>query len=64
MKALGWILIIFGGLCTLGALIVALEGRESNFVGVTFVVLGMYLLHRCKQKQQQRNKQEKWENEN
>ncbi len=63
MKVWGWILVVFGGLSAVGAFVVAVEGGESNFGGITFVVLGLYLLHLSKQKQKQQKDQKKWDNE-
>lgn len=45
MKIWGWILIIFGSLSGLGSII----GGASP-VGFAFLVLGLYLLHRAKEK--------------
>lgn len=58
MKIWGWILIIFGSLSGLGSII-----GGANPVGFAFLVLGLYLLHRAKEKKEEQNNKEKWNEE-
>lgn len=59
MKTWGWVLLIFGSLSFLGAIIV---GKASPMGGMFFAALGAYLIHRAKQKKEEDKKKKEWEN--
>ena len=67
MKALGWIFIVLGVLDFIVGIIGITNGYEgggrSIGGGIWVGVLGAYLIHRAKQKQQEREDQEKWSND-
>lgn len=60
MKITGWVLVVFGALSLLGAIIGATLGREESFGGIAFIVLGAYLIHRANQKKQEEEDLQKW----
>ena len=69
MKGCGWGLLIFGIICVI-LVIVALasggddSGRGANSLGVAIglLVLGAYLIHRGKQKDQEKKEMDEWKN--
>lgn len=63
MKGCGWALIVFGGLAVLGMFAGLAMGREPNGgAGIIFVVVGLYLLHRAKQKEKEKEEHDEWSN--
>lgn len=60
MKVAGIILLVLGGLSTLGAIIGAAQGHSTSFAGLTFVVLGAFLLSRANKKKEEEEKKRKW----
>lgn len=55
MKVWGWVLIILGSLSSIGSII-----SENTPVGITSVVLGMYLLHRAKENENEQKEKDEW----
>ncbi len=60
MKTWGIILVVFGALSLLGAIMAAANGRSANGGGLAFIVLGIYLIHRGKQKEKEKADRDKW----
>ncbi|MCP4439293.1 MAG: hypothetical protein GY810_10170 [Aureispira sp.] len=65
MKTTGIILIIIGALSTMGGMLSISNGRptSSPFAGLTFVVLGAFLISRDSKKKEEEQKKKQWENE-
>jgi uncharacterized membrane protein YbaN (DUF454 family) len=61
MKTTGIILLVIGCLSTLGGIIGTIGGREPNFAGLTFVVIGGFLMYRANQKKEEAEKKKQWE---
>ncbi len=57
MRIWGWILLIFGIMSTMGAL---LAGHTLG--GMVWAVLGLYLLHRANQRDKEKEDKDKWKN--
>ncbi len=64
MKTTGIILLVIGALSTLGGIIGTISGREPNLAGLTFVVLGGFLIYRANQKKEEAEKKKQWEQGN
>jgi hypothetical protein len=62
MKTTGIVLLVFGILSTFGGIMRTIAGREPNLTGLTFVVLGGYLVYRANQKKEEEDKKRNWEN--
>lgn len=67
MKILGWFLLIISILNFVAVLVAAANGEAEyaarSFGGfVTLGLLGVYLLHRAKQKESEQTEREKWIN--
>ena len=62
MKTWGIILIVLGSLSLLGAILATANGRSSSGGGLIFIVLGAYLVHRGRQKEQEKSNFDKWNN--
>lgn len=60
MKTWGIVLIVFGSLSLLGAILSTANGRTGSAGGLAFVVLGIYLIHRAKQKKEEEDEFKKW----
>lgn len=60
MRTWGNVLIVFGSLSLLGALLAAANGAAGSAGGIVFIVLGAYMVHRAKQKEQEKNQQNNW----
>lgn len=60
MKITGIILLVIGGLSTLGAIIGAAQGHSTSFAGLAFVVLGAFLISRANKKKEEEEKKKKW----
>lgn len=63
MRICGIVLIVFGSLSLLGALLAAANGAAGSAGGIVFIVLGAYMVHRAKQKEEEKNQHDKWSNE-
>ncbi len=61
MKTAGIILIVIGGLSSLGALVGAMNGHSTSFAGIALVVLGAFLLSRANKKKGEEEKKKEWE---
>lgn len=61
MRIAGVILIVLGGLSTLGAILNAAQGKEAGGAGLGFVVLGFYLISRSNKKKEEEKKKKQWE---
>ena len=64
MKTTGIVLIVLGILSTIGGIMATISGREPNLAGLTFVVLGAYLIHRANQKKKDAESKKRWEEGN
>lgn len=60
MRITGIILIVFGTLAILGAFIQAMEGHDASLGGLSFVVLGTYLMSRAAKKKKEQAERDKW----
>ena len=60
MKVWGWILLVLGVLNIIISLIAAANGASAGGAGLAFCVLGGYLLHRAKQKEEEKNEHDDW----
>ena len=63
MRTWGIVLIVFGSLSLLGALLAAANGAAGSGGGIVFIVLGAYLVHRAKQKEEEKNQHDNWSSE-
>ncbi len=61
MKTAGIVLVVIGALSTLGAIIGAAQGYQTSFAGLTFVVLGAFLISRANNKKEEEEKKRQWE---
>lgn len=61
MKTTGIILLVIGCLSTFGGIIGTIGGQEPNFTGLTFVVIGGFLIFRANQKKEEAEKKKQWE---
>lgn len=59
MKICGWVFLILGILSFIGAL----SAGRAPIGGAFWAVLGAYLIHRSKQKQEEARKKKEWEEE-
>jgi len=59
MKITGIILIVLGAISTLGGILGTISGQRLNLAGLTFVILGAYLVHRANQKKEEKEEAEK-----
>jgi uncharacterized membrane protein YbaN (DUF454 family) len=60
MKVAGIILLVFGVLSTLGAIIGAVNGHSMSFAGIAFIVLGAFLISRANKKKEEEEKKKEW----
>ncbi|GAA4017394.1 hypothetical protein GCM10022408_33700 [Hymenobacter fastidiosus] len=61
MKTTGIVILVIGCLSTLGGIMSAIVGRQPNFAGVTFIVLGAFLISRANKKKEEADKKKQWE---
>lgn len=61
MKTTGIVFVVIGSLSTLGAIIGAASGHQTSFAGLTFVVLGAFLISRANSKKEEEEKKKRWE---
>jgi hypothetical protein len=65
MKTTGIVLIVLGGLSTLGALIAALRGASTSFGGgLILAVVGAFLVSQANKKKEEEEKKKKWAEDN
>jgi len=62
MKTTGVVILVIGLLATLGGIVGTVEGHTPNFSGLTFVVLGAFLISRANKKKQEQEDKSRWEN--
>ena len=62
MKVAGIVLIVWGGLAVLAAILQVMRGFEANFAGLSLIVLGTFLISRAKKKQEEKKELNKWLN--
>lgn len=60
MKSTGIVLLVIGCLSTLGGIMGAIAGYQPNFSGVTFIVLGAFLISRANSKKEETEKKRQW----
>lgn len=60
MKTTGIVILVIGILSTLGGIIGTIGGHDPNFAGLTFVVLGAFLIYRANQKKEEEEKKKQW----
>lgn len=61
MKKTGIILIIFGCISTLGAIIATINKVNTNFSGLGLMVLGIFFLNQANKKKEEEEKKKQWE---
>lgn len=61
MKTTGIVILVIGIISSLGGFIATVSGREPNFAGLTFVVLGAFLISRANKKKEEKEKKKQWE---
>ena len=54
MKVAGIVLIVWGGLAVLAAILQVMRGFEANFAGLSLIVLGTFLISRAKRNKKKR----------
>ena len=62
MKVAGIVLIVWGGLAVLAAILQVMRGFEAIFAGLSLIVLGTFLISRAKKKQEEKKERNKWLN--
>ncbi len=60
MKTTGIVILVLGCLSTLGGIIGTIAGHQPNFAGVTFIVLGAFLISRANKKKEEADKVAKY----
>ncbi len=60
MKTIGYVIAVFGGLSTLGALM----GNHNPLGGIFFLVLGIFLITRAQQRAERKKAKNEWNNGN
>ena len=56
MKVAGIVLIVWGGLAVLAAILQVMRGFEANFAGLSLIVLGTFLISRVYKKKRNKKK--------
>jgi uncharacterized membrane protein YbaN (DUF454 family) len=64
MKTTGIVILVIGCLSTLGGIMGTIAGRQPNFAGVAFIVLGAFLMSRANKKKEEADKKKQWEQGN
>jgi hypothetical protein len=60
MKTAGIILIVLGAISTIGALAAIANGHRASLAGLSFIVLGAFLISRVEKKKMEKEKKKKW----
>lgn len=60
MKTTGIVILVIGCISTLGGLIQTIALNRPNFAGVTFIVLGAFLISRANKKKEAEMKKKEW----
>lgn len=61
MKTTGIVILVLGCLSTFGGIMGTIAGQKPNFAGVTFIVLGAFLISRANKKKEEADKKKQWE---
>lgn len=61
MKTAGIIILVIGCLSTIGGIIQTFALNQPNFAGLTFIVLGAFLISQANKKKEAELKKRKWE---
>ena len=61
MKTIGILLLVIGCLSIFGGIMGTIAGRQPNFAGLTFIVLGAFLISRANKKKEEEDKKKHWE---
>lgn len=61
MKTTGIVILVIGCISTLGGIIGTIAGRQPNLAGLTFIVLGAFLISRANKKKEEVDKKKQWE---
>jgi hypothetical protein len=61
MKTTGIVIFVIGCLSTLGGIMGTIAGQQPNFSGLTFIVLGAFLISRANKKKEEADKKKQWE---
>lgn len=61
MKIAGIIILVLGCISTFGGVMAAAVGGRLNLSGLTFIVLGIFLISRAKKKKEEEEEKSKWE---
>jgi len=61
MKTTGIVILVIGCLSTLGGIMGPIVGKQPNFAGLTFIVLGAFLMSRANKKKEEADKKKQWE---
>ncbi len=61
MKTTGIVLLALGILSTIGGIMGTVAGQEPNLAGLTFIVLGAFLISRANKKKEEEEKKRNWE---
>jgi hypothetical protein len=64
MKTTGIVILVIGCLSTLGGIMGTIAGHQPNFAGVTFIVLGAFLISRANKKKEEEEKKRQWDQGN
>lgn len=60
MRTTGIILLVLGIFSTFGAIVAAYSGHQTSFAGLTFVVLGAFLISRANKKKKEEKEKQQW----
>ena len=61
MKTTGIVLLVIGLLSTVGAIVGSANGHQTSFAGLTFAVLGAFLISQANKKKEEAEKKREWE---
>jgi hypothetical protein len=64
MKTTGIVILVIGCLSTFGGIMGTIAGRQPNFAGVTFIVLGAFLISRANKNKEEADNKKEWEQGN
>lgn len=60
MKTAGIILLVLGGLSLIGGFVGMAAGKDPNFTGLAFIVLGAFLISRGNKKKEEEQEKKDW----
>jgi hypothetical protein len=61
MKTTGIVILVIGCLSAFGGIMRTIAGHQPNFAGVTFIVLGAFLISRANKNKEEADKKKQWE---